>query len=175
MKKRTLLKSLAVAGLLFPAGLYLWRNRWRYIVVHHSAGTFGDIAFLQKVHRQRQAGDPIDAIPYHYIIGNGRGLPMGEVASDWRQEYDIWGAHVSHNNADRNARGIGICLIGNLEEHPLPEPQYQALLILVKRLMQRYHISPENIAGHGHVNGESTLCPGKYFPRERFLKDVKSA
>ena len=137
MKRRSLVlagagAALATAGL--AAGFW-WPNRWRYIVIHHSAGNYGTIEFLQQVHRERQAGDPIDAIPYHYVIGNGNGLAMGEVASDWRQKYNIWGTHVSGRNTDHNLRGIGICLIGNLEKHPIPSEQYQALLILTKRLM----------------------------------------
>jgi len=36
-----------------------------YIVIHHSAGEHGNIEFLKQVHRERQANDPIDAIPYH--------------------------------------------------------------------------------------------------------------
>ena len=51
-------------------------------MIHHSAGNFGNIEFLQKIHRQRQSKDLIDAFPHHYIIGNGNGLKMGEVLSD---------------------------------------------------------------------------------------------
>jgi hypothetical protein len=72
--------------------------------------------------------DPIDAIAYHYIIGNGNGLGMGEIASDWRQSYNLWGAHVSISNLDHNFRGIGICLIGNFENGEVPLAQYQALV-----------------------------------------------
>ena len=90
-------------------GYFYWPNRWQYIVVHHSAGNYGNIEFLQKVHRQRQAGDPIDAIPYHFIVGNGNGMEMGEVASDWRKENNIWGAHVSGRNSAKNFFGLGIC------------------------------------------------------------------
>jgi len=53
---------------------YWWTVRWNYIVIHHSAGDYGNIKHLQKVHRERQSRDPLDAIPYHYIIGNGHGL-----------------------------------------------------------------------------------------------------
>ena len=34
---------------------------------------------LRQVHRERQPNDPIDAIPYHFVIGNGRGMTDGEV------------------------------------------------------------------------------------------------
>ena len=153
-------------------GAYYWPNRWRYIVIHHSAGSFGSIPFLQKVHRERQAGDPIDAIPYHYVIGNGKGIGMGEIKSDGRRKYHLWGAHVSARNPDRNFRGIGICLIGNFELYPVPKPQYQALVKLTKKLMVQHNIPVERVSGHGHTPGEQTKCPGKHFPMRRFLEDI---
>ncbi len=159
---------LGVSGL----GTFYWDKRWQYIVIHHSAGSYGNIEFLQQIHRQRQAGDPIDAIPYHYVIGNGNGMEMGEIASDWRQKNDIWGAHVSGNNSDRNFRGLGICLIGNFEKEQVPEIQYNSLVNLTKNLMLKYNISIENITGHGLTEGESTKCPGKNFPIEQFYKDI---
>ncbi|MES9990861.1 MAG: peptidoglycan recognition family protein [Candidatus Thiodiazotropha sp.] len=172
MNRRKFLKTSAVSALLLGAGAIYWPHRWKYIVVHHSAGDFGTIEFLQRVHRQRQAGDPIDAIPYHYVIGNGNGMEEGEIGSDWRQRYGIWGAHVSGRNMDRNLRGIGICLIGNFDIDPVPEGQYVALVALTKALMSKYQILVENVSGHGHTEGELTNCPGKHFPMQRFLKEI---
>ena len=106
------------------------------------------------------------------LSGNGNGLGMGEVVSDWRTDYDLWGAHVTLRNLDRNFRGIGICLIGNFETKPVPEEQYQSLLQLTKRLMAEYHIPVDNVTGHGTVEGEHTKCPGKNFPLDRFIKDL---
>ena len=172
MNRRKFLMSSTLALGAVGTGAVFWNNRWKYIVVHHSAGNFGTIEFLQKVHNQRQSGDPIDAIPYHYVIGNGNGLSEGEVASDWRQEYGIWGAHVSGNNSDRNFRGIGICLIGNFEEKTVPDKQYLALTALTKKLMREHNIPVENVSGHGYTNGESTKCPGQHFPMQKFMQDI---
>jgi N-acetylmuramoyl-L-alanine amidase len=170
-RKFLIFGSVGLAAL--GGGFLYWPNRWKYIVVHHSAGNYGNIELIQKVHRERQANDPIDAIPYHFIIGNGNGMGLGEIASDWRWAYHIWGAHVSLRNLDRDFRGIGICLIGNYEKDPVPEPQYEALVKLTKRLMAKYSIPASNVSGHGHTKGELTKCPGKHFPMERFLKDIQ--
>ncbi|TQV71534.1 N-acetylmuramoyl-L-alanine amidase [Aliikangiella marina] len=151
---------------------WYWPNRWRYIVIHHSAGNYGNIKFLQKIHRERQAGDPVDAIPYHFIVGNGNGMAMGEIASDWRQENHLWGAHVSARNRDRNYRGLGICMIGNFEINPVPEPQFQSLVSLCQQLVTRYDIPKTHISGHGLTPGEQTLCPGKHFPMSRLLDSL---
>ncbi|MEO0470336.1 MAG: peptidoglycan recognition family protein [Bacteroidota bacterium] len=173
MTKRRVI--ILISSLVLFASLgYWWTHRWTDIVIHHSAGSYGEIEFLQKVHRERQSKDPIDAIPYHFIIGNGNGLAMGEVASDWRQKWHIWGAHVSGNNTKRNLFGLGICLIGNYEKGHLPAKQYEALVKLTRSLMDTYDIPIENISGHGWLEGESTLCPGKYFPKEQFFNDIQS-
>ncbi|WP_444998425.1 peptidoglycan recognition protein family protein [Aliikangiella sp. IMCC44359] len=171
--KRRFLKLAAVStGLSIAGGIY-WPSRWQYIVIHHSAGNFGNIDFLQKVHRQRQSDDPIDAIPYHFIIGNGNGMKVGEVATDWRGENNLWGAHVSGRNSKRNFLGLGICLIGDYENNQVPELQYQSLLKLVSSLMERFNIAVDNVSGHGHIKNEFTLCPGKNFPMDRLKKDLK--
>ena len=166
-RRRFLIASGAIAGAIGAGALY-WPHRWNYIVIHHSAGNFGTIDFLQEVHRDRQRGDPIDAIPYHFVIGNGNGLGMGEIASDWRRDLNIWGTHVSANNMAKNFLGLGICLIGNFEENELPDRQFDALVTLTRSLMGRYRISPQNVDFHGKIGGETTKCPGKLFPYERF-------
>ena len=172
--RRRFLVYMSTAVAAMGLGTVYWRQRWRYIVIHHSASTHGTIEFLQRVHRERQAGDPIDAIPYHYVIGNGNGLAMGEVASDWRQEWDIWGAHVSGNNSLRNYFGIGICLIGNFELHSVPAEQLAAAVTLTRRLMDKYAIPAAHVNGHGLIHGESTRCPGKHFPMGEFLRRISA-
>ena len=168
MKRRRFLTMAAATGAAIVAGAWYWPNRWKYIVIHHSAGDFATIESLQEVHRERQPGDPIDAIPYHYVIGNGNGLGMGEIASDWRADMNIWGTHVSARNKARNFAGIGICLIGNFETSPVPEPQFEALLALIRKLMDQHEISAKDVGFHGKLDGESTKCPGRHFPFERF-------
>lgn len=137
-------------------------------MIHHSAGDFATIEFLQQVHRERQGGDPIDAIPYHYVIGNGNGLGMGEVASDWRRDFNVWGTHLSENNMAKNFLGIGICLVGNFEETDVPAKQLEALVVLTKSLMYTYGIPLTNVGFHGLIEGESTKCPGRRFPYAEF-------
>ena len=172
INRRRLIKWVIAGAGVSALGAFYWPNRWRYIVIHHSAGNYGNLEFLQQVHRERQSGDPIDAIPYHYVIGNGNGMEMGEIVSDWRQENHLWGAHVSGKNSDINFRGIGICMIGNFEEYQVPEPQYQSLLSLCQSLIKEYPISVAKISGHGLTPGESTLCPGKLFPMDRLIREL---
>lgn len=57
-------------------------------------------------------------------------LNVGEIARDGWQRFAIWGAYASDRNMDRNFRGAGGCMIGNLYQTPVPEWQYQALVRL---------------------------------------------
>lgn len=110
MKKRWII-IISILILITISFIY-WPNRWNYIVIHHSAGSYGNIKHLQDIHERRQSREPIHAISYHYIIGNGNGMEDGKVESDLRKKHNLWGVHVSGNNWDRNLRGLGICLIG---------------------------------------------------------------
>jgi N-acetyl-anhydromuramyl-L-alanine amidase AmpD len=175
MNRRTFLWSTAAVGSGIGVAALYWPRRWNYIVIHHSGGEYGNIRFLRKVHRERQKNDPVDAIPYHYIVGNGNGMAEGEIASDWRNEYMLWGAHLSSRNTYKNFTGIGICLIGNFERHEVPEKQFLVVVSLTKSLILKYDIPYQNVSGHGHTKGEHTRCPGKNFPMQRFLSEIQKA
>lgn len=166
-----LLSSLGVAGVMGLGALFPIQ-RWRYIVIHHSAGQFGDLRFLNEVHRQRQPHDPIDSMAYHVVIGNGNGLALGEVKYGLRWQKGLWGAHVSTRNHRYNFFGIGICLIGNYHEHSMPERQYESLVRLVRSLKEAYGIHSSAVYAHGRLDGERTVCPGRYFPYRRFRLDI---
>ncbi len=170
MRKRVIIPA-AIILILVTFAIY-WPNRWNYIVIHHSAGNYGNIEFIQKVHRERQPTDPIDAIAYHYIIGNGNGMEDGKTDSDNRRKYHLWGAHVSANNMDKNFRGLGICLIGNLDKKEMTAKQYKSLVKLTITLMKKYNIPAENVLFHGKIQSESTRCPGRFFPFSRFKDDI---
>lgn len=173
MKAKKVLKRWGIATLLLIAAIYYWNRRWTHIVIHHSAGQYGNIEFLQQIHDERQAHEPLHAIAYHYAIGNGNGMPDGEVGSDIRKRYNLWGAHMSLKNMTKNIFGLGICVIGNLDQQAMSSKQYESLVALTKELMSKYGIPPENVHFHGKVSGEQTQCPGKLFPYERFKNDLR--
>ena len=142
---------------------------WEYIVLHHSAGTSGSVESIHKEHVQRKdsSGNRWLGIGYHFVIGNGHGMKDGEIQATFRWNEQIHGAHSG--NAMFNARGIGICLIGNFEDHPPTPAQVKAIRDLVKTLASRHHISKTDVIGHGSV--KATACPGKHFPLKE-LRDV---
>jgi N-acetylmuramoyl-L-alanine amidase len=142
------------------------RNRWQYIVIHHSASHSGNSAGFHRLHRAKGW----DGLAYHFVITNGKGGPDGglEVGSRWWHQKH--GAHAGAPPAtlfpdERNGFnefGIGICLVGNLEQRPPTRKQMETLAGLITRLRNEYGISPESILGHRHVR--DTACPGRHFP-----------
>jgi len=106
-------------------------------------------------------------------IGNGNGMEDGQIDSDIRKKYNLWGVHVSGQNFDKNIRGLGICIVGNLDKKKMSLKQYESLLRLTKELMDAYSIKIEDVVFHGKIFGESTKCPGKFFPYNKFEKDIK--
>ncbi len=166
-----IMSAMGILGML-GVGAFFTVQRWRYIVVHHSAGNFGNVDFLKRVHRQRQPHDPIDSMAYHFVVGNGNGLEMGEIKAGERWAKSLWGAHVSARNSSYNFQGIGICLVGNYHTQSLPAKQYDALVELVRSLMAHHHISSAKVFTHSRLNGERTVCPGRHFPYRRFHMDI---
>ncbi len=156
-------------------GVYFWnkRKKWKYIVVHHSAGSSGNLKFLKNVHKERFPYSKYMA--YHFLIGNGKGMKSGGIAYGKRWKNQIWGAHVSYRNKYKNYSGIGICMIGNFEKYKMGEKQYQGMLSLIKYLKIKYKIDSDNVLFHGKIHKEQTLCPGKNFPYDRLIKDIKKS
>lgn len=142
---------------------------WSWIVIHHSASASGSVREIDADHRRRTdaSGNRWLGIGYHFVIGNGSGMEDGEIAATFRWDGQVHGAHSGH--AMFNARGIGICLIGDFQQGPPTEAQWESVRKLVRVLSIRYEIPPESIIGHSSV--KATSCPGRYFP----LKELRAA
>ena len=83
---------------------------------------------------------------YHFVIGNGTGSPDGkiEVARRWSNQKN--GVHCRNGkNPDVNEYGIGICLVGDLDDSPPTPRQVAAARALVAYLGDRYRIPAPNV------------------------------
>ena len=92
---------------------------WKYVVLHHSATATGSYGAIDQEHRKRLGWE---GCGYHFVIGNGTGSPDGqiEVAQRWSDQKH--GIHCRNGkNPDVSEYGIGICLVGNLDDTP-PTP-----------------------------------------------------
>lgn len=145
-------------------------TEWQYIVIHHSATESGSVETIHAEHLNRRdaEGNPWLGIGYHFVIGNGQGMPDGTVRATFRWNEQIHGAHSGSEVF--NARGIGICLIGNFEDTHPSKAQMNSLKSLVKELAARHRITPEKLIGHASV--KATACPGKHFPLNKIRQVI---
>lgn len=179
---------LAAVGIVAVGGLTMrlgprWPRRLLFrgpagVVIHHTAtgarveGHVVDADRIAAWHQKRgfsaEYRGRVYHIGYHYVI-----LPDGTVQRgrpDW-----MLGAHTYGYNDY-----LGICLVGNFDSSANPdrrqqpaEPtgvQMEALRSLLRELMTKYRLRPEDI--HGHCELAPTACPGDRFPLQRLRKEL---
>lgn len=135
---------------------------WRYIVLHHSDHGTGSYAQIDRDHRDKLG---TQGCGYHLVVGNGSESPDGqiEVARRWLDQKA--GAHCRDATVpDANDYGIGICLIGDMDENPPTAKQVEATKALVAYLRDRYDIPAERVVSHAAIAQTATTCPGSKFP-----------
>ncbi|WP_300032219.1 N-acetylmuramoyl-L-alanine amidase [uncultured Roseobacter sp.] len=122
------------------------------IVIHYTAMQSAGAA-LQRL------CDPVAEVSAHYLIDR-----QGRVTQMVPEEQRAWHAGQGewHGQDDINSRSVGIEL-DNTGAHPFPEPQMAALERLIRAIMHRWDIPPQNVIGH------SDMAPGrKQDPGPRF-------
>ncbi len=141
-------------------------DRWKYMIIHHSATAAGSARLFDRSHRKRG----FRTMGYHFVIGNGTDNSAdGEIETGLRWRLQWEGAHTSGN---MNYVGIGICLVGNFENSAPTRKQMESLVRLVTHLAYNHNIALANIRGHKDCVNNTTKCPGKYFPWEDFKKSL---
>jgi hypothetical protein len=137
-------------------------KEWRYIVLHHTASSSGSVATIHEEHQQRKDADGNSwrGIGYHFVIGNGDGMPDGAIESTFRWREQSAGAHAGVGLY--NDYGVGVCLIGNFDETPPTARQISAVKQLVGALKGVCRIDTAGVVRHGDI--KATACPGKLFP-----------
>jgi hypothetical protein len=140
---------------------------WKYVVLHHSASPEGNYDAIDREHRKRLGWE---GCGYHFVIGNGTGSPDGQVEVAQRWTNQKHGIHCRNGkNPDVSEYGIGICLIGDLDDQPPTPRQIAATKALVAYLGQRYNIAADHIDTHARLANTPTACPGKLFPTQAIL------
>jgi N-acetyl-anhydromuramyl-L-alanine amidase AmpD len=102
-------------------------------------------------------------VDYHFLIGS-----TGKVFEG--QPVEMVGYHCG--NYSINLKSIGICLLGDFEKIIPPKLQVDALIDLIVDLIKKYKIPIENIKKHQQI--VNTDCPGKYFPFNTVISEVKN-
>lgn len=144
-------------------------DKWRYIIIHHSATDNGNALYFDYAHRKRGFNR---GLGYHFVIDNGTDTKADgqiEVSPRWIKQQN--GAHCSASGM--NFKSIGICLVGNFNYERVSGKQMNSLVYLVKLLRKYYGIPANNILGHGQVKNAQTDCPGRNFPWNEFRSRMR--
>lgn len=146
---------------------------WKHIVIHHTATNSGSVESINAAHLKNKdkSGNAWLGIGYHFVIGNGDGMPDGAIEPTFRWRTQIQGAHAGSTNKDYNERGIGVCLVGNFEKTPPTSAQRRSVKLLVQTLRAEYRIPSSEVVGHKDIRASSTECPGKLFPMAEVAAD----
>ena len=145
-------------------------RKWQYVIIHHSATEIGNAELFDRGHRRRGFWN---GLGYHFIVDNGTsGTQGGEIETSHRWIHQMDGAHC--NAMDMNAKGIGICLVGNFDDKHVSKEQFDSLVWLVRQLQAKYKIKKSHILEHHQVPGKGgTHCPGKNFPWAEFMSQLR--
>jgi len=143
-------------------------RKWRFIVLHHTAGEEGSVASIDAAHRKRvdASGNPWLGIGYHFVIGNGNGMGDGQIEPTFRWLQQLQGAHAG--SYEYNQFGIGIALVGNFENGAPSPAQQEAAIRLVQALRRAYDIPADQVVAHRDIR--ATACPGRYFPMHEIVQ-----
>ncbi|KXJ65156.1 N-acetylmuramoyl-L-alanine amidase [Achromobacter xylosoxidans] len=166
----TLLAAALLAGCAArgPAGLDLdtsitaasQSSRVRSVVVHYT--TVNDAESLRLLSKGK--------VSAHYLIDlDGRAYRLvDESRAAWHAGASSW-----YGNIAMNSTSIGIEIVnpgwtegsnGERVWHPYDSRQVRALTILLRDIVQRHNIAPENVVGHSDIAPQRKVDPGPLFP-----------
>jgi LysM repeat protein len=146
-------------------------GRWQYIVIHHSAVDTGTVKAMDQYHREVRHME--NGLAYDFVIGNGSGMGDGEIGVGPRWTKQLDGGHLA--SEAQNKIALGICLVGNFDEHKPTPRQVATLRALIYALMRRCDLTRECVKTHRQINIVHTRCPGSEFPTTAFLESLREA
>lgn len=131
-------------------------RRPNFVILHHTTDDDADTA----LHTLTTSFSQVSA---HYLIGRDGKIYylVDEKMRAWHAGDSYWGG-----NRDLNSSSIGIELDNNGNE-PFAEPQIATLIDLLKDILGRWNIPPENVLAHGDVAPGRKVDPSRWFPWKR--------
>ncbi len=145
------------------------RDRWKFVVAHHSATPNGNAAIYGRNHYRRGMRD---GLAYHFVIGNGIDSGDGEIEVGPRWRKQLRGGHVK--SPIYNQYGIGICFVGNFMKTRPTDNQISSFHRLMETLASDVLGTNYSFTVHKLIRGEQTACPGRYFPTDALLSKYTS-
>lgn len=148
------------------------RSRVKYLVLHY---TVTDTDQSIKIFTGK-AG--VEA-SIHYLVSNEPHPVIYGIVDESRTAYHAGSDAGWKNDRDLNNISIGIEIVNagwvdgpaGRVWAPFPEKQIDTLIPLVKDIMARHHIAPENVLGHADVAPQRKQDPGALFPWKRMAAE----
>lgn len=135
------------------------RSEIRNIAIHHSATTSGSAEAFARYH-VNELGWP--GIGYHYVVNKNGSI-------DWCHDPEVVSFHVGNSNQ----RAIGICMVGDFRTQTLDQPQREATISLVLKLLNDFQLTVDDVWGHIEFPGyEWKTCPS--INMEQFRTDLSN-
>jgi len=144
-------------------------GRWQHVVIHHSGTESGTLKGIDEYHRDRRRME--HGLAYHFVVGNGHGMPDGEIAVGTRWTEQLDGGHLA--SAELNQASLGICLIGHFDRQKPTAQQWASLKALLRALLARCQLELEAVKTHQQINPIHTRCPGRRFDTKLLLRELE--
>jgi len=148
------------------------RSRVKYLVLHYTVtDTPQSIRILT-----HQTG--VEA-SIHYLLSNDEKPVIYGIVDESRAAYQAGGDSGWKGDRNLNNSSIGIEIVNpgwvdgpdGRTWTPFPEKQIDTLIPLVKDIMARHHIAPDNVVGHADVAPQRKQDPGALFPWKRLAAE----
>jgi N-acetylmuramoyl-L-alanine amidase len=134
------------------------------MLVLHYTGMQDGASAIQRL------ADPEAKVSAHYVVAED-----GQIVRMVDEEKRAWHAGRSYwrGITDVNSASVGIEIVNPGHEwgyRPFPETQIDALIPLVKKIVDRHRITRGNVVGHSDVAPARKEDPGELFPWGRLAK-----
>ena len=115
---------------------------WTSIVIQQSGTSEGSAATLGKLHERIGLG----GLGYHFVVGNGKGSPDGQIEAGFRWNRQLRGAFSFGVGGEAaNRRAIGVCLVGDGRREAPTAEQVRELVWLVRQLQTKFNIPADRV------------------------------
>jgi N-acetylmuramoyl-L-alanine amidase len=137
-------------------------SRVKFVVLHY---TVSDLEQSKKILTQQ-------VVSSHYLLTDEQAPIIYNLVDETRQANHA-GVSNWKNYTLLNGSSIGIEIVnpgftmdanGNRIWYPFPQAQIDQLILLLKQIVARHHIAPENILGHADIAPGRKQDPGPMFP-----------
>ena len=136
-------------------------SRVRFLILHYTA--LDNKRSLQVLSQQ--------GVSSHYLVGDDQPTSVYQLVDETRLAHHA-GVSSWKANTQLNASSIGIEIVNlGYQDSPsgrqypaFPQHQIDAVITLVKDIVERHKIKPENILGHSEIAPQRKPDPGPLFP-----------